>query len=527
MASKYLSSLSEQEYKNLTNKLLNIQQRKCFICEKEIDAIHETNIDHIIPLNLKGKDNDQNFALTHESCNKSKQDSHLQIARILCRLDQIQEKECKKDERFSLKQVLSYYEGSKFDFKFKKESDYFEYNFQRLNENEGLKARIYKDYLSEEESVFIEIPIQYIYHDDTINPRGINRRSIGKLIKEFYKKNPQLHVSLARVDDNKVRIFDGQHKAAAQILLGSERILTRLFLSPIVERLTETNTNAGSTLRQIAFDKAIMRQLNNTLYKEKISVFQRCHGKKEDDFSFSENDLIEYFKGESKDIKKYIIDGLKYSITHHQKNKLTSYINFEGKAKGLPISHSTFDKTFLNLFINSKIFLSADIGCEDNPRELEIEQCVRLINIIAEEIYMEKFDKDIGIWKIEENIIKKKLNRITDDHLVAYRMGKEEIMYNWLQYIIEVIKSYFYTCGTRFNEDSLLQNLFNEQLFTNIKKAITNLKNMPLWRDRAMASTIFSGKKNYQYWNAVFSTGRTPDGAEVLTSPINTQELIK
>jgi len=50
-------------------------------------------------------------------------------------------------------------------------------------------------------------------------------RSLGKLVKEFYNKRPQLHVALAWAETGSggrtaIRIFDGQHKAAAQILLG-------------------------------------------------------------------------------------------------------------------------------------------------------------------------------------------------------------------------------------------------------------------------------------------------------------------
>jgi CRISPR/Cas system Type II protein with McrA/HNH and RuvC-like nuclease domain len=55
MASKYLSSLSKDDYSNLTEKLWSIQNSMCFICEEEIDLeVNSTNIDHIIPLANKG-----------------------------------------------------------------------------------------------------------------------------------------------------------------------------------------------------------------------------------------------------------------------------------------------------------------------------------------------------------------------------------------------------------------------------------------------------------------------------------------
>ena len=43
--SKYLDSLSSEEYKSLTRKLWTIQNHRCFICGEEIDLdLNPTNI---------------------------------------------------------------------------------------------------------------------------------------------------------------------------------------------------------------------------------------------------------------------------------------------------------------------------------------------------------------------------------------------------------------------------------------------------------------------------------------------------
>ncbi len=221
-----------------------------------------------------------------------------------------------------------------------------------------------------------------------INPRGINS-SLRLLVKEFHKGNPQLHLSLARIDHDKIRTFDGQHKAVAQLLLGARKLVIRIFLNPDIDRLIETNTNAGSKLKQIAFDKSIVRQLHNTLYTEKLEQYQSDHGLAFDDFSFSEKDVVEHFKGERGNIKQYIVNSIKNQITHN--SKLTDYIDFEGRGKELPISYSTFEKTFLALFINTKTILSTNINYREeeglNPRILEHDQLIKLCNILAEEIY--------------------------------------------------------------------------------------------------------------------------------------------
>ena len=532
MSSKYLSSLSKEEYSVLTNKLLNIQNHQCFICEEKIDLeLNTTNIDHIIPLANKGKDSEDNFAVTHESCNKSKQDANLKIAKILQRLNKIQTTvQSETSKSASLKDVLSFFNGSKHKFKHKIIDGVLNYSFSDIGDNKTYKTTIFIDNLSKEQSCFIEVPIEYLFHDEIINPRGINS-SIGKLIKEFDKKNPQLHLSLVRIDDGKLKLFDGQHKAVAQILLGTRKFVVRVFLDPNVDRLTETNTNAGSTLRQIAFDKSIMRQLNNTLYSERVKKYQIAHTLKEDDYSFSEQQLIDFFKGDGANIKKYIIDSIKHSITNAKDNKLKDYIDFGGKAKELPISYSAFDKTILSSFVSSKFVLNTPIDFKSdeglNPRELEINQIVKILSILSENIYINKFLPEIGTARVEKKIIDKKDTEITDEHLIAYRISKEEILYNWLQYLKKVITTYFSNTGKMFTDEKIFQTPFDEQLWKNIENFVKNLSQLPLWKDRSMANTIFSGKKNYDYWKEIFETGKSLDGALVLANPLNFIEMIK
>lgn len=533
MASKYLASLSDLEYQQLTQKLLKIQTGKCFICQEIIDLnLHDTNIDHIIPLANKGRDSEENFAVAHASCNKSKQDADLNIARILCNLKKLQNKISENENRTaSLNDILKEFSGSKYAFRYNLVNNKIQYSFPELSNTDIYESEVFEDKLSGEKTVFINIPLEYLYHDSLINPRGINS-SISLLVKEFYKGNPQLHISLARIKDGNINIFDGQHKAVAQILLGIRTLLLRLFLEPNIDRLTETNTNAGSNLRQIAFDKSIMRQLNNTLYYERIKRYQNDHSLEEDNFDFSEQQLVEYFKGENVNIRKYIIDSIKHSITYSPENRLKDFIDFEGKAKELPLSYSAFEKTFLSIFIDSKLILNTNIGEKtdggNNPRELEIMQLVKLLNIIAEQVYIGKFNPDIGVNRIEQKIIDKKDTEIKDEHLIAYRISKEEIIYNWLLYLKSVIENYFSNTGRKLEKDKnrLFQTAFDEQLWKNIENFIRNLIRLPLWKDRSMSSTIFAGKNNYDYWNYIFENAKTPDGVQVLAKPLNFVEMI-
>ena len=529
--SKYLDSLNVDAKKALSDKLWQIQNHKCFICEKEIDPdINSTNIDHIRPLANGGKDEPSNFAITHEHCNKSKQDADLLIAKKLFHLQEIIKDAESKKEVPSLKHVLVANNGSKYDFKFKIENDQLVYSFDNAGDTSIKRTEIFLDTLSNEQTAFISVPIEYLYHDDKINPRGINS-SISLLIKEFHKPNPQLHLSLARIDDGKIKIFDGQHKAVAQIMLGVRNVVVRLFIEPDVDRLVETNTIAGSKLKQIAFDKAIVRQLHDTLYAERLRKYQKDHFLDEDDFSFSEQNIANHFRGERGNVKLYIINSQKNAITRNPENKLQSYINFDGRGTSLPLSYSTFEKTLLSAFVNAKTILSSPINFKMdeglNPRILEKEQLVLLCNIIAEELLIGKYDDEVGTNKIENKIATGVGNTITDDHLIACRLFKEEIMYNWIQYIKLLVKNHFAYTGAMYDDENLFQQKLPSQLWENIKTFLENLRNLPVWKDRSMSTTIFGGKNNYDFWKVTFSSGKTPDGTPVLAVPLNVADMIK
>ena len=89
------------------------------------------------------------------------------------------------------------------------------------------------------------------------------------------RKRPQLHVGLAwwapeEDGTGKIKMFDGQHKAAAQILIGSRKLPVRVFVEPDLNVLLQANTNAADKLRQVAFDTAVMRHLGSTLYAERV-----------------------------------------------------------------------------------------------------------------------------------------------------------------------------------------------------------------------------------------------------------------
>ena len=535
MASQFLGHQSSDERSALVKQLHGTQGGHCFICEQPIDLVVQKSsldIDHVVPLKAAGKDDATNLALTHASCNRSKQASNLEVARILHRFSTLREQLAEENRSPHLGDVLAGAGGGNHQLGFSLSGHEITFSLSEVGDNKLYRVPVYQDTLSGFKYFFAELPIQYLAHDAHINPRSIGA-NISKLVEEFFQKRPQLHVPLAwlksEVGHSSIHVFDGQHKAAAQILLGVKALPVRVFIDPDPDTLITTNTNAGTTLKQVAFDKSVQRHLGNSLYQDRLARYQQATGRKPENLAFSEKDLVNHFKGESREIKRYVLDAVRDGVTSDADNKLRDFIDFGGRGKERPLSYSTIEKTFYSFFVYQELLetpLDHLVEEGQNPRLVERDQILKLMNLVAEEIFIDRFDTEIGTDKIE-NQIQKGEKTFPLPHLTAYRMSKEEIVYNWLQYAGQIATQYFVMQGKPDPKERLFQVPFPPQIWENIRKFLQSLSALPLWVNTELSLTVFGGKQPNGFWKTVFETGHTPQGMVVLAKPLNLIDMIK
>src|SRR5262249_13923520 len=158
--------------------------------------------------------------------------------------------------------------------------------------------------------------------------------------------------------------------------------------------LLETNTNAGDKLKQVAFDAAVKRHLGSTLFQERVEDYQRLKHLSPEDLSFSESEMVKLFRGEHREMVRYIVDSMRDGITRDPANKAMDFVEWAGKGAEKPLSYSTVEKTFYSEFLYMRpidIPLSSGFETGTNPRQVEKEQMVRLMSLFAEVFFIGKW----------------------------------------------------------------------------------------------------------------------------------------
>ncbi len=533
--SMYLSALSAEKRTELEGRLSSRQSGRCFICEKPIDVeLHQASleIDHIEPLAEQGLDAENNFALTHARCNRSKGASNLQVARRMARFERLQEDALERGERgANLGHVLAEVGGSSSNLTVRQDGDSVEFSFAEVGDVSIQCVKVHTDSLSGMRSFFATLPVEYLHHDDRINPRSIGSNIRG-LIEEFRKKRPQLHVALARWAPNSasagpVKIFDGQHKAAAQILLGVKALPVRVFINPDADVLLQTNTNAGGKLKQVAFDTAVMHHLGRSLYGERLIKYREMRGLAAENASFSEQDLVGFYRGE-RDMLKYILDYQRDSIMRDEENRLTEFVEWAGKGTALPLSYSAVEKSFFREFLGKKALAQPLNHLEEqgeNARQLEREQLVKLMSMYAETFLVEKWIPETGGRRLEQRIVDGE--QIDDHHLRAWRLAREGVLSGVLRWVRMVVHNFYAVNMTPYDEERLLHQRAPEPLWANVQNSFDNLALLPCWVDKGLAGNVFGPTtQRRDDWLSIFKSGQTPGGVRVLAEGLSLGNLI-
>jgi hypothetical protein len=248
------------------------------------------------------------------------------------------------------------------------------------------------------------IPATNIKNDIELQPRPLDPKRMWELYYHL-RNNTVLAASVCRLVNNQILLFDGQHKAAAQIWLGRKYIECKVYIEPDARKLKETNLAAHETLRQMPFYSRILMKKYSDVFHQDWDEYLELPGEK------SEEGFVNFLVDSKGQKKAEAIKKIRYALindiieSQDPKNKITEFIAEKNRARKNPLTLSLLGKTFFKEFLMQPP-LNVEFESSDDFRKQEKLNIINLLNIIAEETLIGRWDPASG------NAAHKKAERI-------------------------------------------------------------------------------------------------------------------
>jgi hypothetical protein len=229
---------------------------------------------------------------------------------------------------------------------------------------------------------YATLPVESIENDVDLQPRALREGSMWSLYRHF-QTNTQLSPSICRIDANgALLLFDGQHKAAAQIWANRPMVECKVYLIPDPRILKETNLEAHGPLRQMSFYSHELMKKYADVFGEDWSEYMNAEGEKSE-LGFL-NFLVDAKKKTKAQARNEISLAMYNEIIDNQTNKLSGYLSEKHRGRKQPLTFARLKKTFFQHMLLSPP-VRDEFETDTDFRKEERRNLIKLVNIIAEE----------------------------------------------------------------------------------------------------------------------------------------------
>lgn len=289
--------LSDEERVELLHK-----HKECYICRGAIEGYgkDEIEFDHIYNYAGGYPQDISNFAPVHASRDQRKLNCHAAKGR---------KPPIEYREELRIKKQLEGIQGLADVCPKAIQSVYTLSDDFRIITFNGIQLPLYNQRISSRDNYYFfhEVETKYIENDSEIQLRPLEPKILPLIFS--LKKSIQLLPSLARLDplSKTLKLFDGQHKAVAQIVGNNkDRIPCLVYVSPDVAYLRVTVYEAHTDFVQQRYKKSHIDAKLADIYGQRIEAFRKKVGNP--DAPYSEADIL---RGESvATIRKFLLSSI-------------------------------------------------------------------------------------------------------------------------------------------------------------------------------------------------------------------------
>lgn len=316
-----------------------------------------------------------------------------------------------------------------------------------------------------------EIDTKFIEDDDKIQLRPLEPKILPMIF--HLKQSVQLLPSLGRLDlDSKtIKIFDGQHKAVAQIIGNNrKKIPCIIFINPDVDKMRIVVYLAHSDFLQQRYKKSHIDAKLAEIYKQKIEAFRKRVG--DPNARYSETDIL---TGESKaNIRKFLLASI-ISEIQLERSFIRDYAaQSRTEQKRRPILWQSIERIVIK-FCNLEL-VDDFSDSESNFRSNEIENICFILDQIEEYSIKNKWDPG---------------NPESKSHQLSRTYYYRTAFNNWISTLEEALKFALEQMqGAKIYGALCYQKTFSPEIKSRFITVIKKLFDYPLWVQETIQNEI-------------------------------------
>lgn len=463
---------------------------KCFISGEVIGKDDAIEYDHIQAFAKEGETSLENIRIVKKEYNRRKSDQTLYDVRDNLKLERLFEE---KNNKIKLQDI--------FDLK---KVEHKSLSAKQANGTitiedgvDKVVCPIFFDKLLDAEYFYARIKNKWIENDDEkgLQPRYIAYKRLVKL-RDHLKTHPQLAPSIARLINNKIKLFDGQHKFASQILNNQTEIDVKIYISPIdtvkskqlFDQLMITNLEAHSKHKQIPFYTSTLLDKLAEIQKEFLEKFIETKPPE----THTEENFINFLVSEQQyskaEAKKMLVSAIKTQAK--ELSVLKEYIAIASRDANYPITDDLLGKTIFpnTLFLTpSKAHFKSDFDYRDSENEN--------FKIISEILVGKGYLKD---W-----VTKKRNTSLTNIQLKSRRIWHKGSVLTWSSYLKDIIINACNMISQEERDKLLYRQKFSSEQIERISTSLDRLFSHNLWDEPEgeIDSLLVSAQKQNDLFN--------------------------
>lgn len=247
--------------------------------------------------------------------------------------------------------------------------------------------RVYRCPITQWKYFYATLPIDLLDSDDGqdqaigLQPRYLIPDKVFELFRHF-QRYPVLQPSLGRIVGDRIKLFDGQHKAAAILWNGYKELECKIYIEPDIRMLNQANISAHDKFAQTRFFSSIMVLKLGTQFGGDFETYKNL----EDGQAKSEKGFVDYLRAKDDltagQVNQRFRSFLYNSVLEDEDNQLASLVSVgNSPTRDKPLTINALTNSLFASFLY-RYPVEDNMTTDAYRRSTEVRNMIALMNML-------------------------------------------------------------------------------------------------------------------------------------------------